>query len=120
MTTNGNGYYDLAGAELADDGLDLVQKLEGHLSIHPEDGETRGALQQLLATPVANQIRLWDWSMAPDPKPMEWLVQDWLPAGRVSMLTGEGGAGKSPAWPCSLPLALSPVATATAAGSTRP
>ena len=95
MTTNGNGYYDLAGAELADDGLDLVQKLEGHLSIHPEDGETRGALQQLLATPVANQIRLWDWSMAPDPKPMEWLVQDWLPAGRVSMLTGEGGAGKS-------------------------
>ena len=27
MTTNGNGHYDLAGTELADDGLDLVQKL---------------------------------------------------------------------------------------------
>ena len=26
---------------------------------------------------------------------MEWLVENWLPAGRVSMLTGEGGAGKS-------------------------
>ena len=26
---------------------------------------------------------------------MEWLVEDWLPSGRVSMLTGEGGAGKS-------------------------
>lgn len=95
MTTNGNGHYDLAGTELADDGLDLVQKLESHLSIHPEDSETRGALQQLFAAPVVKPIRLWDWTMAPEAKPMEWLVENWLPAGRVSMLTGEGGAGKS-------------------------
>ena len=27
MTTNGNGHYDLAGTELADDGLGLVQNL---------------------------------------------------------------------------------------------
>ena len=88
MTTNGNGHYDLAGTELADDGLDLVQKLESHLSIHPEDSETRGALQQLFAAPVVKPIRLWDWTMAPEAKPMEWLVENWLPAGRVSMLTG--------------------------------
>ena len=95
MTLNGNGHYDLAGTELADDGLDLVQKIEEHLSIHPEDGETRAALQQLVATPVANPLRLWDWTLSPVAKPMEWLVEDWLPSGRVSMLTGEGGAGKS-------------------------
>ena len=82
MTTNGNGHYDLAGTELADDGLDLVQKLESHLSIHPEDSETRGALQQLFAAPVVKPIRLWDWTMAPEAKPIEWLVENWLPAGR--------------------------------------
>ena len=53
MTLNGNGHYNLAGTELADDGLDLVQKLEEHLSTHPGDGETRAALQQLVAAPVA-------------------------------------------------------------------
>ena len=55
MTTSGNGHYDLAGTELADDGLDLVQKLESHLSIHPEDSETRGALQQLFAAPWSSR-----------------------------------------------------------------
>ena len=34
-----------------------------------------------------------DWTVAPPER--LWLIRDWLPAGRVAMLTGEGGAGKS-------------------------
>ena len=29
------------------------------------------------------------------PQPRQWLVDESLPAGRVALLTGEGGAGKS-------------------------
>ena len=34
-----------------------------------------------------------DWTSAPPKR--EWLIRNWLPAGRIAMLTGEGGAGKS-------------------------
>ena len=46
------------------------------------------------AVEVAKPLRLSTWGQNP-PKPSRWLVRDWLPAGRVAMLTGEGGAGKS-------------------------
>ena len=42
----------------------------------------------------AKPIRVSTWGIM-RPQPRRWLVQDWLPAGRVAMLTGEGGAGKS-------------------------
>ena len=35
-----------------------------------------------------------DWGAEPPPA-REWIVPAWIPAGRVSMLTGEGGRGKS-------------------------
>lgn len=31
----------------------------------------------------------------PNPPAQQWLIKHWLPAGRLAMLTGEGGAGKS-------------------------
>lgn len=34
-----------------------------------------------------------DWTA--DPEPREWLAGGWLPAGRVALLTGAGGGGKS-------------------------
>ena len=34
-----------------------------------------------------------NWTSAPSER--EWLIRNWLPAGRIAMLTGEGGAGKS-------------------------
>ena len=34
-----------------------------------------------------------DWTAEPGPR--QWLVDDWLPAGRVALLSGQGGAGKS-------------------------
>ena len=46
------------------------------------------------AVEVAKPIRVSTWGQEP-PKTRRWLVENWLPAGRVAMLTGEGGAGKS-------------------------
>ena len=34
-----------------------------------------------------------DWTAEPGPR--QWLVEYWLPAGRVALLSGQGGAGKS-------------------------
>ena len=34
-----------------------------------------------------------DWTAEPGPR--QWLVDGWLPAGRVALLSGSGGAGKS-------------------------
>ena len=34
-----------------------------------------------------------DWTAEPGPR--QWLVECWLPAGRVALLSGQGGAGKS-------------------------
>ena len=42
----------------------------------------------------AKPIRTAKWGVE-QPTARKWLVEDWLPAGRVTMLTGEGGAGKS-------------------------
>lgn len=46
------------------------------------------------AVQQARPTRVSTWGQDP-PRPRQWLVQHWLPAGRVAMLTGEGGAGKS-------------------------
>jgi len=43
---------------------------------------------------AAKPLRVATWGEA-TPLARQWLVEDWLPAGRVTMLTGEGGAGKS-------------------------
>ena len=40
-------------------------------------------------------IELSTWDEADPPTPRQWLVRDWLPAGRVALLTGQGGVGKS-------------------------
>ena len=43
-----------------------------------------------MATPL--QVSTWGNTL---PEPRQWLIDDRLPAGRVALLTGEGGAGKS-------------------------
>ena len=91
MTSNG-----IHGPELAPDGLDLVLQLERHLASNPEDHHTREALLQVQAAPhLPEPLPGWVWSQASPPKPRSWLIEDWLPAGRVTLLAGPGGAGKS-------------------------
>ena len=36
-----------------------------------------------------------DWSDNEKPPARKWLVEDWLPRGRIGLFTGRGGAGKS-------------------------
>ena len=55
-----------------------------------------GAMQSLRAAtyePGAPRAVVRDWSKVVPPR--EWLVLNWLPRGRVALLTGEGGQGKS-------------------------
>ena len=37
----------------------------------------------------------WDGPLADGPPPRKWLVDPWLPAGRLAVLSGGGGGGKS-------------------------
>ena len=55
----------------------------------------RGSLETLIrAIETATPLRVATWgNMLPEPR--QWLIDDRLPAGRVALLTGEGGAGKS-------------------------
>ena len=55
----------------------------------------RASLENLKnAIESARPIRTARWGVQ-QPTTRKWLIEDWLPAGRVTMLTGEGGAGKS-------------------------
>ena len=57
--------------------------------------DPRGALDTLArAVEAAKPLQLATWGHTP-PQPRQWLVDESLPAGRVALLTGEGGAGKS-------------------------
>ena len=56
------------------------------------DRSTLEALQK--AVEGAKPIRVATWGVM-SPQPRQWLVENWLPAGRVAMMTGEGGSGKS-------------------------
>ena len=57
--------------------------------------DLRGSLETLArAIETATPLRVSTWGNA-SPEPRQWLIDDKLPAGRVTLLTGEGGAGKS-------------------------
>ena len=57
--------------------------------------DLRGTLDALTrAIDTATPLRTATWGHA-TPLPRQWLINDKLPAGRVALLTGAGGAGKS-------------------------
>ena len=57
--------------------------------------DLRGSLDTLTrAVETATPLRVETWGDSP-PAPRHWLIEDTLPADRVALLTGEGGAGKS-------------------------
>ena len=98
MTTNGN--HGLQGAELGPDVLDRVAEITRWLADNPghrQEMEVRHRLQDLLAPSDREPITLpdWTWPEAEEPRERQWLVHAWLPAGRVALLAGRGGAGKS-------------------------
>ena len=82
------------------DALELIADLRAHLEAYPNDAAAREQLRRLAqeidgGAEHHRPIELSTWAGQPAPEPRRWLVRDWLPAGRVVLLTGPGGIGKS-------------------------
>ena len=71
---------------------------EAALEAGTEEGARRALAEitdvhrDALRPPVPLQLARWPEQPPPS---RSWIVRDWLPAGRVTMLTGAGGTGKS-------------------------
>ena len=75
-----------------------LRQIEDWVTAYPE--ERRGVANAL--TDASDRLRETGlhlnpltWAMIGEPQPRRWLIDRWLPAGSVALLTGEGGAGKS-------------------------
>ena len=75
-----------------------IRQIEAWVAAYPEEGQ--GVANALADT--AERLRgagpylsPLTWAMIGEPQPRRWLIDRWLPAGSVALLTGEGGAGKS-------------------------
>lgn len=76
-------------------GMSEAEVLQLIEALHSDSSETA----QLAWTRIGKLIRYRSWNekadwnfQAPD---REWLIKDWLPLGRIGLLTGEGEKGKS-------------------------
>ena len=90
----------LDGNQVPLDALDHARALMAEIEAHPHDRAALDALRDVLTRmdQVADEAPIpWTtWAEHPEPPPpRRWLVRDWLPAGRVALLTGPGGVGKS-------------------------
>ena len=99
---------DIETGTLTDEGHRRAQEALATLQREVERGPTgfrqavvmaqtdlRGSLETLTrAIETATPLRIATWGNT-QPEPRQWLIDDRLPAGRVALLTGEGGAGKS-------------------------
>ena len=102
--TAGNGY------EAIRTGLPAIMD-----DLHGDDPERQAAAWKAIAPlidpdagmPKEGVERFTDWGAISTPD-REWLIQDWLPRGRIGMFSGKGGKGKT--------LLLLQMATAMAAG----
>ena len=72
---------------------DLEALIEATLNTLRDKGEDEAIAElrcKLQGEPL-EEFDAWDTP----PTPFEWLVDDWIPKGRITLLTGEGGIGKS-------------------------
>ena len=90
------------GWDLADpipDGLEVEERLAGAARVPPPPVATDGKESLSLAErydwtrPVSILPERSDWSAAPPRR--KWLIDGWLSRGRIALLSGRGGAGKS-------------------------
>ena len=99
---------DIEAGSLTDEGHRRAQAALATLRRDVERGPTgfrqaitlaqtdlRGSLETLSrAIETATPLRVATWGNTP-PEPRQWLIDEKIPAGRVTLFTGEGGAGKS-------------------------
>ena len=88
----------LAGNPVENTPDDLMRQITAWAESYPEE---RRNVANMLADAAERmgeaELRLspLTWAAIGDPPERHWLVDHWLPAGSVALLTGEGGAGKS-------------------------
>ena len=75
-----------------------IRQLENWVAAYPEEGRSvasalEDAAERILGAGIS--LNPLTWSMIGEPPSRRWLIDQWLPAGSVALLTGEGGAGKS-------------------------
>ena len=64
--------------------------------LHNADSETRQrAWETIISLLPPDPLTLTPLSEVGPPPDRKWLIKDWLPRGRIGMLTGAGGRGKS-------------------------
>ena len=102
MTTNHND-DPFRGEDVPLGVAEHIAALSGWLKTHPEDAEARRVLKAFLKELVTEEDEAekpaslpdWTWTGETRPPPRRWLIREWMPEARVSMLAGRGGAGKS-------------------------
>ena len=75
-----------------------IRRLENWVVSYPEEGRSVATALEDAAERIRGagiSLNPLTWSMIGEPEPRRWLIDQWLPAGSVALLTGEGGAGKS-------------------------
>ena len=75
-----------------------IRQIENWVAAYPEEGRTVASALDDAAERIRGTglyLNPLTWSMIGEPPPRRWLIDQWLPAGSVALLTGEGGAGKS-------------------------
>ena len=85
------------------DVLELLAEIRAQFQANPNDTGGRDAVRRLVeeidGAPEPRPIALSTWVGQPEPEPRRWLVNAWLPAGRVALLTGSGRCRQIPPGP---------------------
>ena len=81
------------------DGVDHIRAAKAWLEAYPADQEAQNELRSwLLTRAAASQAPLDDWTWdgrGETELPRLWLVENWLPANRIALLSGPPGSGKT-------------------------
>ena len=91
----------LQGQPVADDALDLVERLRQQFLLHPKDQAGHTKLRELVTeldnpTEGTESVLVHTWAeIGEAPVPRDWVLTNWLPSGAVTLLSGPGASGKS-------------------------
>ena len=98
MTTEHLNPFE-AASELPLDGIELAHRLTAWVEAHPEDADALAAAKSTLTRieqQTATTLKDWTWGGEGEAElPRAWLVNDWLPANRVALVSGPPGGGKT-------------------------